>query len=176
MIGITLPWSHMPSWCEQGQLSWHTHPDTHTHTHITNTEAGMCTCTHLNTQNTGRKLTDTTKLMEDFFFSIVNGPNVPSRIGLLYYLRNIVCYFQLLFQFAMSWDLRIWLQYIAIHVRFILTTLKKKEGVWNCFLLHADMHHILQTHCLLHVEFLLAELKILHLESFFPDGIQCKDY
>jgi len=33
MIGITLPWSHMPSWCEQGQLSWHTHPDTHTHTY-----------------------------------------------------------------------------------------------------------------------------------------------
>ena len=39
----------------------------HTHTHIINTQAGMCTCTHSNTQNTGRKLEDITKLMEDIF-------------------------------------------------------------------------------------------------------------
>jgi len=163
MSGTTLQWSHMPSWCEQGWLLWHTHPDrhTHTHTHLTNTQAGVCTCTHLNTQSTGRKLTDITKLMEDFFFFRVNRPNVPSSIGSLFYLRNIVCYFLLLFQFAMSWDLWIWFQYITIHVRFILTTFKKKvfEIV---FLLHADMQHILQTHCLLCVEFLLVELKTLH--------------
>jgi len=105
----------------------------HTHTHITNTQASVCTCTHLNTQNTGRKLRyKKTDGRLFFFFSRVNRPNVPSSIGSLFYLRNIVFYFLLLFQFAMSWDLWIWLQCITIHVRFILTTLKKK-GVWNCF-------------------------------------------